>query len=364
VALNVSMTGTGTIGDLTPNWSLQEGATAIAIGDTGAPTGTVSFTARSTDDSLLCINNNIQSTVDNLGYLGGVVQSVNQVGMNCNISHGSELDKFNLDVSVPPVGSGGTRVWFYKLCQAIGLSPETDRPDYSIPLYSGNPIYNFWKTGQVSYCFPFDASSTDLSNAYDIDSIFARSSRSGSTNPFAFTYSNSDYAGSLAAALASSQSTPFLPGMITEAYTNSFGDTRYGTRYFQMMMDVDASTAVTIWLKIGNTSGSPTYSNMVSFEIDGSADTAFVKQTETAVTDSISLSTLNQSNSCFTSTNSKNIIALSLSIINKLTVLKYCVARLVHIESTLFCELRGLNSRKACAHCCRISYTGCIACLN
>lgn len=293
MALNVSMTGTGSIGNITPNWSLQEGATAIAIGDTGAPTGTVSFSARSTDDSLLCINNNIESTVDNLGFLGGVVQSVSQSGMNCNLSHGSQLDKFNLDVSVPPVGSGGTRSWFYKLCQAIGLAPTVDRPDYSIDLYQGaNPLYTFWKTGQISYCFPFDASSKDLSDAYDIDGVFSQSSRSGSNNPFAFAYTNSDYAGSLASALALSQSTPFLPEMVTLPYTNSFGNTRYGTRYFQMMMDVDSSTAVTIWLKIGNTSGSPTYSNMVSFEIDGSADTALVKQTSTAVTDSISLSTL------------------------------------------------------------------------
>ncbi len=294
MALNVSMTGTGSIGDLTPNWSLQEGATAIAIGDTGAPTGTVSFSARSTDDSLLCINNNIESTVGNLGFLGGVVQSVSQSGLVCNLSHGSQLDKFNLDVSVPPVGSGGTRSWFYKLCQAIGLAPTVDRPDYRIPLYApGNDfLYNFWKTGQVSYCFPFDASSKDLSEAFDIDGVFSRSSRSGSNNPFAFAYSNADYAGSLAAALALAQSTPFLPEMVTEAYTNSFGDTRYGTRYFQMMMDVNASTAVTIWLKIGNTSDAPTYSNMVSFEINGSADTALVKQTSTAVTDSISLSTL------------------------------------------------------------------------
>jgi hypothetical protein len=294
MALEVSMTGTGSIGDITPGWSLNEAVTNNVIGSTGSGTGSVSFNAKALDESLLCINNNITSTIEPLGNLSGVVQSVSQSGLMCSIAHGSFLDKFNLDVAVPPVGSGGTKSWFYELCKAIGLTDPTVRPNYSIELYEGtNPLYNFWKTGQVSYCFPFDASPKDLSEAYDIDAIFSDSKRSGSDNAFAFSYTNNDYAGSLASALASAQSTPFLPGMITQSYLNSSGNTRYGTRYFQMMIDVDGSTDVQIWLKIGNTSGSPTYSNMVVFGIQPTD--AYVEQVSTSVIDSVSITSLNTS---------------------------------------------------------------------
>ena len=87
MALRVSMAGTGSIGDITPNWSVNEFATPVTIGYNSAGTGNVSFTAKAEDDSLLCINNNVTSNPNLLGNISGVVQSVNQTGLNCNISH-------------------------------------------------------------------------------------------------------------------------------------------------------------------------------------------------------------------------------------------------------------------------------------
>lgn len=106
MALEISMTGTGTVGDITPGWSVAESATPVSIGDNSAGTGTVSFTSRATTDSLLCINNNVVSTVGSLGTLSGVVQSVSESGPTVSITHGTVLDKVNLDVNMPPLAGG------------------------------------------------------------------------------------------------------------------------------------------------------------------------------------------------------------------------------------------------------------------
>lgn len=108
MALEVSMTGTGTIGDITPNWTVNEFATPVAIGSTASGTGSVSFNAKANDDSLLCINNDVVSTVNGFGTVSGVIQSVTQSGINVSLTHGSLLDKLNLDVSMPALLSGDT----------------------------------------------------------------------------------------------------------------------------------------------------------------------------------------------------------------------------------------------------------------
>jgi hypothetical protein len=106
MALNISMTGTGSIGDIQPGWTVQEGTTPVAIGETGSPTGSVSFGARSTDNSLLAINNDVITTIDNVGTLHGVIQSVNETGMTVSATHGTILDRLNLDFDMPAVVGG------------------------------------------------------------------------------------------------------------------------------------------------------------------------------------------------------------------------------------------------------------------
>ena len=106
MALEVAMTGSGSIGDLAPGWTVNESATPVAIGDVNAGTGTVSFAARATDESLLVINNDAVSTINDLGTLNGVVQSVNETGISASVTHGTVLDSFNLDVAMPPLIGG------------------------------------------------------------------------------------------------------------------------------------------------------------------------------------------------------------------------------------------------------------------
>jgi len=131
MALEVSMTGSGTIGNLTPNWSVNESSTPVAIGDASSGTGTVSFTARSTDDSLLVINNDVVSTVNDLGTVDGVVQSINESGISTSVTHGTFLDKFNLDMSVPPLLGGDVVSAIDYFEQKIIGDPRTNKTNES-----------------------------------------------------------------------------------------------------------------------------------------------------------------------------------------------------------------------------------------
>lgn len=147
MALDVSMTGSGTIGDITPGWSVNESATPVAIGDISAGTGTVSFTARATDDSLLCINNDVVSTVNGFGTVNGVVQSVNESGPTASITHGTLLDKFNLDISMPPLLGGDVATPIDYFEQSVLGNPRTNK------VFSTAASRQFYTMTGHGYCF-------------------------------------------------------------------------------------------------------------------------------------------------------------------------------------------------------------------
>lgn len=157
MALEVSMTGTGTIGNIAPGWSLNESATSVTIGERTAGTGSVSFTAQATDDSLLVINNDTVSTIGNLGTVHGVVQSVSQSGLTASITHGTVADKLNLDVDVQPVPEGGPKAWCSALEYAIGIGPNPyNAPVSYVPEFANNgtSFGFFGSTISDNYIYP------------------------------------------------------------------------------------------------------------------------------------------------------------------------------------------------------------------
>ena len=107
MGINVTMSGSGDIGDITPGWSVSEYATPVVIGESGGGTGSVSFNARATDESLFIVNNDITTTEENLGYITGVVNSVSQNGINVNVAHNTRLSLLDADLDIPALGAGG-----------------------------------------------------------------------------------------------------------------------------------------------------------------------------------------------------------------------------------------------------------------
>jgi hypothetical protein len=110
MALKIAMTGSGTVGDIVPGWSVSEYATPVVVGDYAGGTGSVSLNAGSKDDSFFIINNDIVSTytdVDGVEHtITGVVRDVSQQGMNVSFSHSTILEKFNAQETIPPLMMG------------------------------------------------------------------------------------------------------------------------------------------------------------------------------------------------------------------------------------------------------------------
>jgi hypothetical protein len=292
MALKVSMTGTGTVGDIAPGWAINESTNSLTIGQRTAGTGSVSFTAKSTDDSLLVINNNSIADVGVLGEIHGVVQSVNQTGLTCNVTQSTYLDTFNTEVSVPPISVGGSLAWFDALGKAIkGGSP---RRDYRQPLYEGSELWPYWKTGQATYGFPFDNSPMDNTETYSIDNIFRKSTRFPSGYRYGYSYENNDLPGSLG--WNDSSTEPLLPYFDITSYVDEFGNSTIGNYVFQLAVNIiEDYTDLRLYVKVGSAESAPSYSNVFAMTVDGTNDIATIFDLETETARTVDLSSLDHS---------------------------------------------------------------------
>lgn len=294
MALEISMTGTGSVGDIAPGWSVGESGTSLTIGERAAGTGIVMFNAKANDDSLLTINNVSTATFDGLGVIQGVVQSVNQTGINCSITQSTYLDTFNAEVSIPPITVGGPLAWFSALGVALDFKTNAERPDYRQPLYSGNSFYNYWKTGQATYGFPLDNNPMDNTDTYSIDDIFKHSRRGYPFGyDYGFSYSNNNLAGSLG--WDETRTEPFLPYFDVTGYIDEFGNETIGNYVFQIATIVNSNTDIILYVKVGSAESAPSYSNVFGMTINGTTDTATIFDLETETTRTVNLSSLNHS---------------------------------------------------------------------
>jgi hypothetical protein len=268
MALSVAMTGSGNVGEILPSWSVQESATPVSIGDSAASTGVVSFAARSTDESLLVINNNVVSSADGLGSVSGVVQSVSQTGATVSVTHNTVLEKYNMDVRVPPVSTGGVRGWFYQLGLALGLQQRTN--------FLPSP-----NNGGIS--FPFDASVRDFTDAYSIDSVFKNSDRAviaGEVQGFSYS---SPGAPAWDLLTYNTWSLPFTT-------VDDSNDT-----WLQFVATIDSSSQIFLGQSYGDAVGAPTYYNLFTFDIDGSTDVVTIWEGGSETQQTLNIASLDNS---------------------------------------------------------------------
>jgi hypothetical protein len=110
MALEIEMTGSGTIGPILPNWTVTENATPVMIGEYASGAGAVSFSAVAKDDSLFLANNNVVTTytdfAKDLGSVSGVVKSISQSAGTINVTHVNKLSLFDADYNIPYLNSG------------------------------------------------------------------------------------------------------------------------------------------------------------------------------------------------------------------------------------------------------------------
>lgn len=136
MSIKVSMTGSGTIGPIIPGWNVQEYATPNVLGNTAGGTGSVGFSARAEDDSLLINNNDVTTSDDTLGSIIGIVKNVSQSGSTVSVSHSNALDFYDSTKIIPPIRTGNPATALDICSQISGISKF--RP------VSGNSTARFW----------------------------------------------------------------------------------------------------------------------------------------------------------------------------------------------------------------------------
>lgn len=107
MTIKVEMIGSGELGEIQPGWSVNEYATPVTIGETAGGTGNVSFSTSSRPTSLLTVNNNITTIVEEFGAITGIVNNVSRTGISTSVSHNTQLALFDSDYSIPALGAGG-----------------------------------------------------------------------------------------------------------------------------------------------------------------------------------------------------------------------------------------------------------------
>ena len=110
MGIEISMSGSGSIGEIQPGWSVLEYATPVTIGEYAGGTGQVSLSAKAQDDSLLITNNTITTThsddAGSLGHISGIVRTVSEQGIAATISHSTPLERFDGQKLIPSMGAG------------------------------------------------------------------------------------------------------------------------------------------------------------------------------------------------------------------------------------------------------------------
>lgn len=104
MALEMSMSGSGTLGEILPGWNISEYATPHTLGEYAGGTGTVNFTAKANSDSLFVLNNNIITAESTIGdSMSGYINSVSQTGSAVSITHSNQLAIYDAERFIPPV---------------------------------------------------------------------------------------------------------------------------------------------------------------------------------------------------------------------------------------------------------------------
>lgn len=101
VALTVSMSGSGSVGDVLPGWSVLEQCTPAMPGDSRGSVGSASFSARATSDSRFVANNDVE-LVSPGGTFRGRVSEV-AVGARADVSVAGAAQFLNVERIMPPV---------------------------------------------------------------------------------------------------------------------------------------------------------------------------------------------------------------------------------------------------------------------
>lgn len=150
MAIDVSMDGSGEIGEIQPGWSVEENATPIVIGESSKGVGSVSLSAGEKETSSLIINNLATTSQDDLGSISGYIKNASVQGGRVSFSHTTILDKFNAEKNVPALVSGDAHSALDISSQLIGENRlRPDLPGWIGTLAGHDSLFD--SSGNVVY---------------------------------------------------------------------------------------------------------------------------------------------------------------------------------------------------------------------
>lgn len=104
MAVKLTTTGSGSVGDIQTGWSVTENSTSVNPTDSGGGTGSVSLSAKANKTSRFVIDNNAQFTHE-LGTISGTVGNISVTSIGVGMSIAPIVSLLSVDRTMPPTGN-------------------------------------------------------------------------------------------------------------------------------------------------------------------------------------------------------------------------------------------------------------------
>jgi len=134
MAIELEMTGSGSVGELGTGWTVNEYSTPAISGNRAGGVGGVALSAKKNDDTAFIINNESTFTEDTLGTVGGLIKGVNLGGISASFSQTSDLAIFDAEEELPGLVAGGVH-------QTVDLLTQIAKKDIRL---KDNLAGGFW----------------------------------------------------------------------------------------------------------------------------------------------------------------------------------------------------------------------------
>lgn len=121
MGVSIDLTGSGTIGDISSGWTVQEDATPVAPSDSSGSVGQISFTAAQGQDSEFVLDNLSTFTHDTLGSLSGKIDTLDSNGADedtdtdLNLTATTPLGQLSVQRTAQPTFIGSQTGYLFPL---------------------------------------------------------------------------------------------------------------------------------------------------------------------------------------------------------------------------------------------------------
>lgn len=146
MAVKLTTTGSGSVGDVQTGWTVTENSTSVNVADSGGGTGAVSLSTKAKADSKFVIDNNAVFEHPKLGTITGTVTNTSVTDYGVGMAVAPMVSLLSVERTMPPTGS---QPLSEIIAQYVGAVTDKVTVEYQA---TNNPtrVYIGW-TGDVWY---------------------------------------------------------------------------------------------------------------------------------------------------------------------------------------------------------------------